>query len=346
MFTRRVRSRASVSGVVVFLLALATPGHAADPPSFDFVTPVFGLAAAPEGRLLVADAGAGVVELRGHAGRLVVKLPGATDVAPIGDHTFWALTTLPDGRLYRGSTCGDLRAVADIGAFEAAVNPDHGEVDSNPFDLARLGRGRVLVADAAANALLIANGRGRVDWVATLPEQRVPTRNAKKLAGCPDPVADLAFVCDLPDRIPAQAVTTSVAVGPDGAYYLSELKGFPAPVHKSRIWRIAPGTRHARCGSSPACTVVADGFTSIVDINFGSDGTLHVVEIDEASWLAVELGSGTRGGTVNACTWGSFVCTEEAEHLPLPIAVAINRAGRVFVAVSSLVPGEAKVIAI
>lgn len=346
MFARRFRSRASVCGFVVFLLALATPGHAADPPSFDFATPVFGLAAAPEGRLLVADAGAGVVELRRQAGRLVVALPGATDVAPIGEHSFWALTTLPDGKLYRGTTAGDLRVVADIGGFETAVNPDRGEIDSNPFDLARLENGRVLVADAAANALLIANRRGRVDWVATLPEQRVPTRNAKKLAGCPEPVEGYEFVCDLPERIPAQPVTTSVAIGPDGAYYLSELKGFPAPLNRSRIWRIEPGTRHARCGSSPACTVVADGFTSIVDINFGPDGTLHVVEIDEASFLAVELGSGTRGGTVNACTWGSFVCTEEAEHLPLPIAVAINRAGRIFVVVSSLIPGEAKVIAI
>jgi hypothetical protein len=346
MFARRFRSRASVCGVVVFLLALATPGHAADPPSFDFATPVFGLAAAPEGRLLVADAGAGVVELRRRVGRLLVELPGATDVAPIGESSFWALTTLPDGKLYKGSRHGDLRAIADIGAFESAVNPDQGEVDSNPFDLARLGGRRVLVADAAANALLIANRSGRVDWVATLPEERVPTRNAKRLVGCPDPLKDWAFVCGLPDRIPAQPVTTSVAVGPDGAYYLSELKGFPAPLGRSRIWRIEPGTRHARCGSSPACSVVADGFTSIVDINFGPDGTLHVVEIDEASWLAVELPSGTRGGTVNACTWGSFVCSEEAEHLPLPIAVAINKSGRVFAAVSSLIPGEAKVIAI
>lgn len=174
----------------------------------------------------------------------------------------------------------------------------------------------------------------------------MPTRNAKLLAGCPDAPADFAFVCELPRRIPAQPVTTSVAVGPDGSYYLSELKGFPVPLGRSQIWRIEPGTRHARCGSSPACKVVADGFTSIVDINFGPDGTLHVVEIDEASWLAVELGSEMEGGTINACTWPSFVCTKEASDLPIPIAVAINGGGHVFAAISALIPGEAKVIEI
>jgi hypothetical protein len=347
MFARAARARSVVvCAVLASLLAVPTAGHAADPPAFDFATPVFGLAAAPEGRLLVADAGAGIVELRRQAGSLLVELPGATDVAPIGERKLWALTTLPDGKLYEFERPDDLDVIADIGAFEARVNPDGGEIDSNPFDLASLGRRQVLVADAAANALLIAKKNGSVDWVATLPDQLVPTRNAKRLVGCPDAPPGFASICDLPRRIPAQPVTTSVAVGPDGAYYLSELKGFPAPRNRSRIWRIDPGARHAECGSSPACTVVARGFTSIVDINFGPDGTLHVVEIDEASWLAVELGLGTEGGTVNACTWPSFTCSVEAGGLTIPIAVAINRAGDVFAAVAALIPGEAKVIEI
>ncbi len=61
--------------------------------------------------------------------------------------------------------------VANLGAFEADVNPDGGEIDSNPFDVAALPGGRALVADAAANALLIVQADGTVDWVATLPER-------------------------------------------------------------------------------------------------------------------------------------------------------------------------------
>jgi hypothetical protein len=345
MSARRLRVRWLVAcSVLASLLVLPTAGRAADPPSFEFATPVFGLARAPEGRLLVADAGAGIVELRRRTGRLLVELPNVTDVAPVGERRMWALTTLPDGKLYEFERPGDLDVVANIGAFERRVNPDGAHIESNPFDLARIGRRRVLVADAAANAVVIADRRGRLDWVATLPTELVPTRNVKRLAGCPDPIPDFAFACDLPRRIPAEGVPTSVAVGPDGAYYVSELKGFPAPRNRSRIWRIEPGTRHARCGSSPACTVVADGFTSIVDINFGHDGTLHVVELDEGSWFAVELGAGT-GGTVNACSWPTFSCIEEATGLTIPMAVAV-RGERVFAVVSALIPGQARVIEI
>jgi hypothetical protein len=346
MSVRRPHQRMLLSSIVLLaVLCWPTPVSADDPPSFDFTTPVFGLAAAPDGGLLVADSGAGVIELRRGAGGVVAELPFVTDVAPIGRGTMWAVTSPPDGWLYRVSRSGTPRRIADISGFEANVNPDGGVIESNPFDLARLGGGRVLVADAAANAVLIANRRGGVDWVATLPVEFVSTENVKSLAGCPDAPDEFAFVCDLPAEIPAEAVATSVAVGPDGAYYVSELKGFPAPVGESKVWRIAPGTRHADCGSSSACSVVADDFTSIIDITFGPDGTLHVVELDEASWLALELGFGT-GGSVNACTWGSFACDVEAGDLPIPMAAAVTKSGRVFAAILALVPGEARVIAI
>ena len=187
------------------------------------------------------------------------------------------------------------------GRFEANVNPDGGEIDSNPFDVATLRHGRALVADAAANALLFVRKDGHIDWVATLPSELVSTDNLKGLVGCPYADPENQEICDLPDMIPAQAVATSVAVGPDGAYYVGELKGFPAPTGASKVWRIEPGnaTRRVR-HQPPACSVVADGFTSVIDLGFGRDGALHVVEFDEASWFAVELGQPT-GGTVNAC---------------------------------------------
>lgn len=257
----------------------------------------------------------------------------------------WALTTMPDGLLYMVNRSGTPRPVAEISAFEAAENPDGGEIDSNPFDLAALGGGRVLVADAAANAVLIADRTGHIDWVATLPNELASSAHAKTLAGCPNPPAELAFVCGLPEMMPAEPVTTSVAVGPDGAYYVSELKGFPAPLGASKVWRIEPGTRHAECGSSPACEVVVDGFTSIVDINFGPDGTLYVVELDENSWLGLETNPPQmQGGTINACAWGTFDCTERESGLPIPMAVAITRANDVYAAIWALVPDQAQVV--
>jgi hypothetical protein len=138
-----------------------------------------------------------------------------------------------------------------------------------------------------------------------------------------------------------------VAIGPHGEYYVSELKGFPAPTGRSRIWRIEPGTLHADCATSPACKIVGTGFTSIVDLTFGPDGTLYVVELDEASWAAVEFGVGSLGGTVNACdiSTSPLTCTAVAQGLSMPIGLAVDhRGGEVYVGINSLIPGAAQVI--
>jgi glucose/arabinose dehydrogenase len=335
------------TGAVVLVVTAAFASPAVAVPAFDFATPVFGLAARGD-KLLAADAGAGIVRLGADTGKLVVELPGVTDVAPLKNGRMWALTSAPkDRKLYRVND-RQPRAVANIGKFERTVNPDEGIVESNPFDLAKLPDGEVLVADAAANALLIADREGDVDWVATLPDEVVSTANAKTLVGCPDADPEFAEICELPAEMPAQPVTTSVAVGPDGAYYLTELKGFPAPLGESRVWRIEPGTLHAHCevdAPDSPCSVVADGFTSIVDINFAPDGTAFVVELDEASWAAVEIVPDKAvGGTVNECNSTTWTCTQNATGLTMPMAVAVNDSGSAFAVVSALVPGDAEVI--
>jgi hypothetical protein len=252
---------------------------------------------------------------------------------------------LTTGALFRVSR-GNTRQIADLYAFEAAVNPHPVAVDSNPFDVEVLSGGRAVVADAGGNDLLIVDKAGRVDWIAAFPNETVSTAPLKSLAGCPTPPPGFEFICALPPEMSAQPVSTSVAIGPDGAYYVGELKGFPAPTGESRIWRVEPGTLHAQCGSSPACTVVADGFTSIVDLTFGPDGTLYVVELDEASWAAVEFPFPGLGGTVNACNPSTWACSQRATGLPMPIAATVDRHGNVFVAINVLVPGAAEVIAL
>lgn len=327
---------------------------------YEFKAPIFGLAAS-DGTLLVADAGidlsggvleilegGGIVVIDDDEAELLVELPFVTDVAPSDDDDeMYAITGFgahpdlrppdsPFAKLFLVDDDGDLREIADLGQFEVDNNPG-GEVgpeaiDSNPFDVAALDDGGVLVADAGANALLIVDEEGDIDWVANFPPEFVSTANACALVG----------FC-APPAIPAQAVSTSIAIGPDGAYYVGELKGFPAPTGESQIWRIEPGTLHAECGVSPACSVVADGFTSIVDLAFDEDGNLYVVELDEASWLALEIPPGSAlGGTVNVCD-SSFSCTEVATGLFMPIAVAIDD-DDIFVAVGVLVPGLATVI--
>lgn len=347
--TTRIGRLGCILGSLAVGVAMAPAAAIAnDVPAYPFITPVFGLAAAPDGSLLVADAGSGIVELRKGEGNLVTPLVGVTDIAPIGRGTMFAITGGGPGadarKLFRVSH-GSIEQLADLGAFEARVNPDGGEIDSNPFDVAAAGD-KALVADAGGNDLLVVDQDGNVDWVATLPTELVSTANVKNLAGCPTPPPGFEFICTLPAMFPAQAVATSVAIGPDGAYYVGELKGFPGPTGESKVWRIEPGTRHAACGTSPACRVVAGGFTSIVDLAFAPDGSLYVVEIDEASFLAVELGLPSPGGTVNRCNLAKGTCAEVAAHLRIPIAVAVTRDGTAYAAIKALIPGAAEVIAL
>ena len=331
----RLLALAAAVALVAPLTAAAAPSRG----SFDFASPLFGLGV-KRGELFVADAGQGVVSFNPRTGEssLLAALPGVTDVAPFRVGAMHATTGATDSKLYR-IVDGNVTQVADLGAFEADVNPDGGDVDSNPFKVAALPGRRALVADAAANALLIVSRSGEVDWVATLPEQLVSTRNGKRLVGCPDPLEGWEFMCDLPREIPAQPVATSIAVGPDGAYYVGELKGVPAPRNRSRIWRIEPGTLHAEC-PSPDCTVVGRGFTSIVDLGFTRGGELIVSEIDRASWLAVETGQATFGW-VSSCDIDTWVC--DANRVRTPIGVQATRR-HVFATEHSLDPAKADVV--
>ena len=331
--------------LIVGIVALVTQVFAAPAqaiPAFDFKTPVFGLASRGD-VLFVADAGQGIVRIGSDSARLAVPLSDVSDVAPFGRGRMWAVTSNKHNKKLWLIVHRHVRFVANLGAFERDVNPDNGAIDSNPFDVEALGHGQALIADAAANALLIADRRGNVDWVATLPTEPVSTANAKQLVGCPNASPENADICGLPDTIPAEPVTTSVAVGPDGAYYVGELKGFPAPTGASRVWRIEPGTLHADCSTSDACSVVANGFTSIVDLHFGDDGTLYVVELDEASWFALELGQ-PQGGTVDACDSTTWNCTETATGLQMPIAVTTTPSGGLFALIGALDPTITDVI--
>jgi len=364
MIRRRSRPVAPVI-LAVASLWMAQGASAADPiTDYDFATPTFGLASAPDGSLLVADGGAGIVELRKATGSLIAELPGVADMSPVGRSSMFAITSIGDPQTELPESAwgvylvtGDqVTRVADLLDFEKANNPDGNlapdGIDSNPFDIEALTGSLALVADAGGNDLLAVDRKGTVDWVAALPQEVVSTANAKSLAGCPTPPPGGEFLCELPAAMPAQPVATSIAIGPDGDYYVGELKGFPGPVGESRIWRIEAGSRHVHCGTDPGCSLVFDGgFTSIVDLAFGPDGTLYVTEIDEASFFAVEieLGFGVpglmQGGTVDACQFGSWTCTEIATDLTIPIATTVGKDGTVYALTEALLP-SAKVIAL
>jgi hypothetical protein len=335
-----------------------------------------GLTFASNGRLLVAEAGRGgdncfnpdpgdpsfvmcaghtgaitaVDTRRGAAGRIVTGLPslagpegseatGPHDVATRGSsiYTLTGLGAPPEvremfgppltdmGWLWRVSFDNNKQKLVDVSAYEATANPDGGPIDSNPYSLVNLGGQRFAVVDAGGNSLLLVNAAtGAISTLAVFPSRVVPV----------DPRAQEAF--GLPPQMPAESVPNSVAVGPDGALYVGELLGFPFTAGESRVYRVAPG-------QAPA--VFAEGFSSIIDIAFGSDGNLYVLEIAKGGLIEAFLGGDFTGALIRVDGQGNR--TEIAsEGLTAPGGVAINAAGEIYVTNNSIFPALGEVLKI
>lgn len=218
------------------------------------------------------------------------------------------------GTLAAGRFGGGRFTVADLAESEAANDPDGAGPDSNPTGMTATHRGFV-VTDSGANALQFVDWRGDVTTLATFPERLVP----------PPPFLP-------PGDIPMQSVPTSAVRGPDGAWYVSELTGFPFPAGGSRIYRVVPGM---------APTVYASGLTNVTDLAWHGHSLYAVQLAGNAGLLAAEglpMGSLER---INPD--GSH--TTVAGDLPAPYGVAITR-GTAYVTTCSVCAGGGEVVRI
>jgi sugar lactone lactonase YvrE len=129
------------------------------------------------------------------------------------------------------------------------------------------------------------------------------------------------------NMIPMQAVPTSVTVGPDGAYYVGQLTGFPFPVGGANVWRVVEGEEPE---------VYADGFTNIVDIAFDADGNLYVVEIAHNSLLSGDLD----GAVIKIDDQGHRTLVAY-QGLIMPGGIAIGEDGHLYVTTQAGLPGGA-----
>jgi hypothetical protein len=204
------------------------------------------------------------------------------------------------GQLYKISSDGGVRAVADIAAYEAAANPDGGEFDSNPNSVAQA-CGRLYVVDAGGNSLLRVHRSGEISTVAVFPDRMLPAPPGM----------------GLPPEVPVQAVPTNVVVGPDGALYVSQLTGFPFIPGAARIYRVVPGS---------APEIYADGLTNVTDLAFDHHGNLYVVE-----YAANGLASGDPTGALIKIRPDGSRETVLSAGLVNPYGVAIGRGGDIYV---------------
>lgn len=249
-------------------------------------------------------------------GKLVIAIGGPTT----GNRDDW-IATNPTFALFGTVVRMDGSAptlVADIWANEKANNPDaavNPAIDSNPNDVGVIAKGVYAVADAGGNSLLKASASGIT-----------PLTIFPLLAPAPGPGGA---------PIPPQTVPTAAVKGPDGAWYVSGLTGFPFPVGYAAVWRVNPKTGAAK--------PYASGFTAIMDIAFGADGRLYVLEIDH-DHLA---GPGTDGAI-----WVVFPSSRQRKRVRLaphtlffPGGIAVDKRG-IFVTNYGVTPAFGEVLRI
>jgi sugar lactone lactonase YvrE len=201
-------------------------------------------------------------------------------------------------------------------------NPDAADpgsaYDSNPYALTWGRDGSLLVADAGGNDVLSVSRLGHVALQALFHATLV---DAPPFLGLPPGT-----------KIPLQAVPNSITRGPDGAYYVGTLTGFPFPVGAAKVYRLVPG--HAP-------KVVAGGFTNIIDIDFDRKGRLVVLEL-------------ATGGLLAENSPGALWVVDKRGHRTLvasaglvtPGGVAIGRDGRAYVTNFSIFPGQGQVVSV
>ncbi len=157
------------------------------------------------------------------------------------------------GQAVTFSHSGEVTPIADVATFETQLYGS-GE-ESDPYGITT-GKFGTVIANAGGHAVsgnyggndLLRLKHGDLDQIAAFP-QRVPAENPNDIV---------------------ESVPTTVEQGPDGAFYVGELTGFPYYLGEARVWRVVPGQ---------APTIVASGFTNIIDIAFDSEGRLLVLEI-------------------------------------------------------------------
>ena len=209
------------------------------------------------------------------------------------------------GLLVKIAPSGVQQTVADVAAYEATHNPDGLQLDTNPYGLLAL-PGHQLVTDAGGNSLLDVRADGSISTVTTFP---------KVLGGFG----------------PTDSVPTNAVLGPDGAYYVSQLSGVPFTPGSALVWRVMPD------GSK---SVYAAGLTQVTDLAFAPDGSLYVLQHAAAPFF------GGAGSIIRIAPGGARTTVDTQGRLNHPAGLVVGPDGALYVANFSVAPAVGEVLKI
>ncbi|MEH2257067.1 ScyD/ScyE family protein [Nostoc sp.] len=225
-------------------------------------------------------------------------------------------------------------SVADLANYELANNPDGGDVGSNPLGFVIDGNNLVAV-DAGANDLLRVNTSGsNLQAITTFP-QDILTNPIFPPSDTPsnEPAQVPSQAEAVRSQFAAQPVPSSVAKGPDGAYYISQFTGFPFPEGGAKIYRV---------GADGKPTVFADGFTQLTDLQFDSAGNLYALQYaNQSAWKGDFDGS-----VIKIAPDGTRTTLLNGNGLESPSALTIGADGAVYVTNRGDRPGEGQILRI
>jgi hypothetical protein len=229
----------------------------------------------------------------------------------------------PDGPklawLYRMRAGGAAKPFVDLGAFEAARNPDRADpttmVDSNPFSVDASVPGKLLVTDAGGNDLLQIGAKGKVKVLTVFPS--TPTTFP------PGSTAVVRY----------QAVPTGVVRGPRSDAFLGQLTGVPFPAGAANVFR--------QSGRS-APNVFRKGFTNVIDVAFGRHKDLYVLQLTTNGLTAPDPGAGR--------LWHITAKGKRTElaagELTTPTGLAVAPNGDAYVSDQGFSPTEGRIVRI
>jgi hypothetical protein len=229
------------------------------------------------------------------------------------------------GQILRVDNDDELNEIADIFQYEHQKDVEKEVIESNPFSAVVAPTGNLVVSDSAMDSVLYVTLEGEI----------TPLHEFEDIiASIPDDMQEPGG----PDEMPAAFVPTGIETGPEGAYYVGNLTGFPFPVESSVVSSIT---------LDGDVETVATDFTHVIDVAFDSEGRMYVLELLSGGFLNVDPDDpATLASTLYRIEHDGSRTVIPVEELAFATGLAIGPNDEIYVSNLGTPPGMGHVVRI